>query len=146
MAYQGTLIHEETVEAVGKPPRSRTGPVEQAFWLLYAAYIVAPIVAGLDKYFDYLTDWGNYLSPTFANIAGGNIPGVMHVVGIVEIIAGLLVAIKPRIGGVVVAAWLAGIIVNLLLIPGYFDIVLRDFGLLLGSLALSRLSSNLGLD
>lgn len=116
----------------------------QAFSLLYVAYIVAPIVAGVDKYFHYLVDWNIYVSPAYASIVGGRVTALMNAVGIVEIIAGLVVAIKPRLGGIVVAAWLWGIIVNLLLIPGYFDIALRDFGLSLGALALSRLAADYG--
>lgn len=119
---------------------TRRDPVSQAFSLLYFAYIVAPIVAGVDKFFHYLVDWNIYVSPAYASVVGGNVTKLMDAVGIVEIIAGIIVAARPRIGGIIVAVWLWGIIVNLLLIPGYFDIALRDFGLSLGALALSRLS------
>lgn len=117
------------------------GPVQQAFTMLYLGYIALPILAGADKFLNYLTDWDKYLSPYAVQALGGNAPFFMRGVGVVEICAGLLVAVKPRIGGLVVAAWLAGIIVNLLSIPGYFDIALRDLGLCLGALALSRLSA-----
>jgi hypothetical protein len=116
------------------------GPSFEAFSMLYFAYIIAPIVAGVDKFFHYLVDWNIYVSPAFAKIFGGNIVAMMDVVGVVEIVAGIIVALRPRVGGVIVAIWLWGIILNLLLIPGFFDVALRDFGLSLGALALSRLS------
>ena len=121
-----------------------SGPEAQAFSLLYLVYIVAPIIAGVDKFFHALVDWDAYVSPAYASIVGGDVTGMMHAVGVVEIIAGLLVLVKPRVGGVVVFFWLWGIIINLLLIPGYFDIALRDFGLSLGALALSRLAVDFG--
>lgn len=117
-------------------------PESQAFSILYLGYIALPLIAGGDKFFHYLVDWNKYLAPQFAELAGGRVAALMAAVGGVEILAGLLVAVKPRVGGLVVAAWLAGIIVNLLLIPGYFDVALRDFGLCLGALALSRLSAD----
>jgi|CXWL01.1.fsa_nt_gi hypothetical protein len=122
----------------------RPGPGYDAYRLLYAGFITAPIVAGIDKYFHLLTDWNVYASSAFASLFGGNIPRMMNAVGVVEIAAGILVAVRPRLGGLVVAAWLGGIIVNLLLVPGFYDIALRDFGLMLGALALSRLSVELG--
>src|SRR6478609_11655354 len=115
-------------------------PVHQAFLLLRAAFTVAPIVFGLDKFFNLLTDWPGYLAPWFDSIVPGTAQQAMYVVGVVEIAAGVLVAVRPSIGGYVVAAWLAGIIVNLLLIPGFYDVALRDFGLLLAALALARLA------
>lgn len=120
---------------------SRTSsPAYQAYKILHVAFIVAPILAGIDKFLHLLTNWDMYLAPVIANASpiGGH--NLMLVVGVIEIIVGLLVAIKPRIGAYVVAAWLFAIIVNLLLVPGYFDIALRDFGLALGALALGRLS------
>lgn len=131
-------------QAVSAHPRNhiaRRGPSHQAFQLLYTGFVIAPLVAGIDKFFHYLVDWNIYLSPPFAALAGGRVTLMMQAVGVVEIAAALLVAFKPRIGGLVVAAWLWGIIVNLLLIPGYFDIALRDLGLSLGALALSRLAA-----
>jgi len=110
--------------------------------LLRIAFTVAPILFGLDKFANVLTDdWTRYLSTTFNDILPGSAATGMHIVGVVEIAAGLLVAVAPRIGSLVVAGWLAGIIVNLLLVGGYGDIALRDFGLLLGALTLSRLAS-----
>jgi hypothetical protein len=118
----------------------KSTPSYQAFQILRAGFVVAPILAGADKFFHLLTNWDMYLAPAISNLSPVGGHGLMSAIGIVEIAAGLLVALKPRIGAYVVAGWLAGIIVNLLLIPGYFDIALRDFGLSLGALALARLS------
>jgi hypothetical protein len=115
-----------------------------AYWLLYVAFVIAPIVAGLDKFADFLVDWEQYLTPPVAHM----LPVAPHVfmkgIGVIEIIAGLLVAFRPAIGGYVVAIWLWGIIVNLLLGAGYYDIALRDLGLSLAALALARLSIMFG--
>src|SRR5438874_5841119 len=115
-------------------------PGYQAYQILHVAFVVAPIIAGLDKFFHLLVNWDMYLAPVIASFSpiGGH--GLMLVIGVIEIVAGILVAIKPRIGAYVVAAWLLGIVINLLIVPGYFDIALRDFGLALGALALARLS------
>ena len=112
----------------------------QAYRILQVGFVVAPIVAGLDKFFHLLVDWDKYLPAVVNNLAGGKGHQLMLVVGVIEIAAGIGVAIKPRLFAYVVAAWLALIIVNLLLIPGYFDVALRDVGLMLGALALARLS------
>jgi hypothetical protein len=103
-------------------------------------FTVAPIVFGLDKFANALTDWPAYLAPLVNDIVPGTAQQAMYVVGVVEIIAGVVVALLPRYGALLVAAWLAGIIGNLLLIPGYYDIALRDFGLLIAAVALSRLA------
>ena len=116
-------------------------PRYQAFTLLRIAFTVAPIAFGLDKFFNVLVHWPNYLAPWINDIAPGNAQQFMYVVGAVEIVAGLFAAIKPRWGAYVVAAWLAGIIINLLSYSGYYDVALRDFGLLLGALTLARLAS-----
>ena len=113
----------------------------QAFLLLRIAFTVAPIVFGLDKFFNVLVDWESYLAPWINDIVPGSASTAMHLVGIVEILAGLAVALKPRYGAYLVAAWLAGIILNLLTYSGYYDIALRDFGLMLGALTLARLAS-----
>ena len=126
------------------PERStlRSDPAAQAFLLLRIAFTVAPIVFGLDKFANVLTDdWTKYLATQFNDIIPGNASDAMHMVGVVEIVAGLVVAVTPRFGGYLVAAWLGGIIANLLLVGGYGDIALRDFGLLLGALTLARLAS-----
>ena len=137
-----------TIAAVLRPvsiPRGealRADPAAQAFMLLRVVFTVAPIVFGLDKFAEVLTDdWTRYLATEFNDLIPGNASDAMHIVGIVEIAAGLVVAVAPRFGGLLVAAWLGGIIVSLLLVGGYGDIALRDFGLLAGALALSRLAS-----
>jgi hypothetical protein len=116
-------------------------PAYQAFFLLRTVFTVAPILFGLDKYAHVLVNWDRYLAPDIANNLPGSAHQIMYVVGAVEILAGVIVAFWPRFGGYLVAAWLAGIIVNLLLIPDYYDVALRDFGLLVGALALARLAT-----
>ena len=116
-------------------------PAYQAFWLLRIGFIVAPILFGLDKFFDVLVDWERYLAPEINDLIPGNAHQAMLAVGVIEIVAGLVVAIRPRFGGYLVAAWLAGIIFNLLLIGDYYDVALRDFGLLLAALTLARLAT-----
>src|SRR5215216_6719819 len=114
----------------------------QAFWMLRAGFTLAPILFGLDKFFNWSVDWPDYLAGWINDIIPGSGQDWMYVVGGIEIAAGLLVAVAPRIGAFVVAAWLAGIIINLLTKnpPKYYDIALRDFGLMLGALTLGRLS------
>jgi uncharacterized membrane protein YphA (DoxX/SURF4 family) len=123
----------------------RIGPPDrQAFLLLRAAFALAPILFGLDKFFNWMVEWPDYLAPWINDIVPGSGQELMYVVGVVEILAGLLVAVAPRLGAYVVAAWLAGIVVNLLTVdpPTYYDIALRDFGLLLAALALGRLAAS----
>ena len=112
----------------------------QAYQILRLGFTVAPIVAGLDKFFNLLVNWEQYLPPFVNNLVGGHGHGLMLVVGVIEVIAGLGVAFMPRVFAYVVSAWLLLIVGNLLMIPGYFDVALRDFGLALGALALARLS------
>jgi hypothetical protein len=120
----------------------RTGdPARQAFLMLRTVFTAAPIAFGLDKFFNVLTDWPAYLAPSVDRLVPGTAQQAMYAVGMIEIIAGLLVAARPRYGAVVVAAWLAGIIANLLLLGHFYDVALRDFGLLVGALALWRLAS-----
>jgi len=116
--------------------------VKKAQSLLYIGFIVAPIIAGLDKFFNLLVHWSIYLSPKFAGILPLTADNTMRLVGVIEVIAGLIVALKPRIGGFIVSAWLLLIIVNLLSIPGFYDIALRDLGLALGAASLAFLSRN----
>lgn len=124
-----------------RPDRTRlSDPAYQAFLLLRTAFTVAPILFGFDKFTNLMTDWPVYLAPWIDDIVPFDAATTMHIVGVVEILAGLLVAVAPRVGAYVVALWLAGIIVNLLTLPGYFDVALRDFGLLVGALALGRLA------
>ena len=125
--------------------RLRTDPAAQAFTMLRVAFTVAPILFGLDKFAEVLTDdWTRYLAAEFNAILPGSAQDGMYIVGVVEIVAGSVVLVAPRFGGLLVAGWLAGIIVSLLLVGGYGDIALRDFGLLLGALTLARLASAFG--
>ncbi len=123
-------------------PRSVLGadPARQAFLLLRTAFTVAPIVFGLDKFTNVLTDWPVYLAPWIDDLVPGTAQQAMYAVGVVEVVAGIVVAVAPRFGGWLVAAWLGGIIVNLLTIPGSYDVALRDVGLLAGAVALARLA------
>ena len=126
-------------------PRDRSNdrteaPAYQAFHLLHWGFVAAPVIAGVDKFLNLLATWEKYLSPSVLSLSPLSAAAPMKAVGVVEIIAGVVVALRPRIGAYVVAAWLAGIIVNLLLVGGYYDVALRDFGLCLGALALARLS------
>jgi hypothetical protein len=117
-------------------------PSYQAYQILRLGFTIAPIVMGLDKFLGLLVNWDQYLPSLVNNMLGGRGHEFMYVVGVIEIIAGIGVFLKPRTFAYVVAAWLGLIIINLLMIPGYFDIAVRDFGLLLGALALGRLSQD----
>jgi hypothetical protein len=119
---------------------STASPAYQAYRVLHVGFVALPIIAGLDKFADLLTNWTRYLAPIVPRLTGVQPRLFMYTVGVVEICAGLLVAIRPRYGAYVVAAWLAAIILNLLLIPGYYDVALRDFGLALAAVALGRLT------
>jgi len=118
----------------------RTDPAYQAFVLLRTVFTVAPLLFGLDKFVNLLTEWPGYLAGWINDIVPGTAQQAMYAVGVIEIVAGVAVAVVPRFGGLLVAAWLAGIIVNLLTIPGFYDVALRDFGLLVAALALARLA------
>ena len=120
--------------------RVTSNPTYQAYQILHVGFAILPIVAGLDKFFHILVNWDMYLAPFIARLSPISGHNLMMIIGIIEIVAGILVAIKPRIGAYVVAAWLWGIIINLLLLSGYYDVALRDLGLSLGVLALGRLS------
>jgi hypothetical protein len=137
---------EETVTTHRDTPAPPAGissipAARQAFQLLRTVFTVAPVLFGLDKFLGVLTDWERYLAPQIDDLVPGTAQQAMLAVGVVEIAAGLLVAVLPRIGGYVVAVWLAGIIVNLLLIGDFYDVALRDVGLLVGALALARLAT-----
>ena len=123
------------------PSAAPVAGAEQAFLLLRTVFTVAPILFGLDKFAGLLTDWEQYLAPWVNDLVPGTAHQAMLVVGVVEVAAGVLVAIRPRWGGYVVAAWLLGIIVNLVSMGAYLDVALRDFGLLVAALALARLAS-----
>jgi uncharacterized membrane protein YphA (DoxX/SURF4 family) len=117
-----------------------TDYAHQAYTILRFGFTVAPIIAGLDKFFNLLVNWTQYLTPLVPRWTGIDSAGFMMVVGVVEIIAGIVVAVKPKFGAWIVVAWLWGIIINLLLVPGYYDVALRDLGLSFGALALARLA------
>jgi len=138
-----TTATARTASSVQPLPVTKTlsDPAFQAFWLLRAGFVAAPILFGLDKYFGVLTEWDRYFAPQFSDALGISAHTAMLWVGAIEIVAGVLVAISPRIGGYVVAAWLAGIIVNLLVLGDFYDVALRDFGLMIGALALARLAA-----
>ena len=134
--FDGTSATDISFDA-----KARTSnPGRQAYEILHLGFTVAPILAGLDKFFNLLVNWEQYL-PSFVNrLTGGHGHELMLAVGVIEVVAGLGVWFKPKIFAYVVSAWLLLIVVNLLMIPGYFDVALRDFGLSLGALALARLS------
>ena len=117
------------------------GPAWQAFQLLHWAFVVLPLTAGADKFFDVLAPWREYLTPAIPDLLGLSAQRIMYTVGVVEILAGLVVAFAPRVGGWLVAAWLWAITLNLLTMPGYADVALRDAGLSLAALALARLAT-----
>src|SRR3954453_21192442 len=120
---------------------ARDAGAQQAFLLLRTVFTVAPIAFGADKFFNVLTNWEAYLAPWVNSLVPGTAYQAMLAVGVVEILAGVLVAVRPAIGGYVVAVWLLGIIVNLVTMGQYLDVALRDFGLLVGALALARLAA-----
>jgi hypothetical protein len=121
--------------------RVRTEPAYAAFWMLRLGFTVLPILMGLDKFFNLLTDWEQYLAPWIVSLLPFSAHTAMLIVGVVEIAAGILVWIKPRYAAYVVALWLAGIIINLLTLSGFYDVALRDFGLMLAALTLARLAT-----
>ena len=128
-------VRPDTVE------RPLDNPAFQAFVLLRVGFTVAPILFGLDKFLDWLVDWRIYLAPELNDLIPGNAHEAMLAVGVIEIVAGIVVAVRPRFGGYLVAAWLAGIITSLLLQADFYDVALRDFGLLLAALTLARLAT-----
>lgn len=133
-------LHVAASESV--TPSSFSDPRYQAFEILHWGFVAAPVLAGLDKFLGLLANWDVYLAPAFAKLSPFGVHGTMQVVGVVEVVAGVLVAIKPRVGAYVVAAWLVGIMLNLLLLGHFYDVALRDLGLCLAALALGRLSQS----
>jgi hypothetical protein len=143
------MAHVETSPTRRNAPvidlgRWTDAPARQAFGVLYIGFTILPIIAGIDKFSSVLVNWDQYLTPLVPRILGLGAHTFMMIVGVIEIIAGLLVALWPRVGAYIVMLWLWGIVINLLLVPGYYDIALRDFGLSLGALALGRLSQEFG--
>jgi uncharacterized membrane protein YphA (DoxX/SURF4 family) len=146
MATTARPEHREGTARRSSPPAGgeradRRDPRYQAFMLLRVGLTVAPLAFGLDKFFDVMVDWPRYLAPWINDIAPGSGQDFMYVVGVVEVLAGIAVALKPRYGAYLVAGWLAGIVVNLVTASGYYDIALRDFGLMLAALTLARLAA-----
>ena len=136
-----TIEHSRSTISTAKPSVTiAASPSRQAYLILYAGFILLPILAGLDKFFHLLVNWDMYLAPLATRVLPVSAHTFMLVVGVIEVVAGLLVLFRPQIGAYVVAFWLWGITLNLLLIPGFYDIAVRDFGLSLGALALARLS------
>lgn len=129
--------------AASSAPTDRASGSYQAYALLRTLFTVAPILFGLDKFLGLLTDWEQYLAPWVESILPGDAGQIMIAVGVIEIVAGVLVAIRPDIGGYVVAAWLLGIIINLVSMGEYYDIALRDFGLMVAAVALARLAASM---
>ncbi len=124
-----------------RTPAAFDDPAYQAYLTLRVGFVAAPILFGLDKFTNLLADWTTYLAPAIGRLLPGSAASAMLAVGVVEVVAGLVVAVRPRVGGYLVAAWLAGVIGNLLLLGGHYDIALRDLGLLLAALALARLAT-----
>jgi hypothetical protein len=133
--------HRSPVTTASLAASLKQDPTYQAFWLLRIGFTVAPILFGADKFANVLVNWEKYLAPWIRDISPFTATGTMHVVGVIEIVAGLAVAVRPRYGAYLVAAWLGGIVINLLTYSGYYDVALRDFGLMLGALTLARLAS-----
>ena len=133
--------NEASTSATRRIDTDPSNPIYQAYQALHVGFTIAPIVAGLDKFLGLLTDWTQYLWPPLGDLVGLAPGTFMGAVGVVEIAAGVVVAAKPRFGGYLVAAWLVGIMVNLMLVGGFWDIVLRDLGLAIGAFALARLAS-----
>ena len=139
-----TTITPDRVTPI-EPTRTQVAdPAFQAFLLLRIGFTVAPILFGLDKFLDWLVDWRIYLAPEINDLVPGHAHQAMLAVGVIEIVAGLVVAVRPRFGGYLVAAWLTGIIVNLLILADFYDVALRDFGLAIGAVALARLAAVYG--
>jgi hypothetical protein len=131
-----------TLDRTSLPLRAGEDGAHDAFLLLRTVFTVAPILFGLDKFAQIMTDWDKYLAPWINDLVPGDAHDAMMIVGVIEIVAGILVAVAPRIGGYVVALWLVGIIVDLLTLGGYGDVALRDFGLFVAAIALARLSAS----
>jgi hypothetical protein len=136
-----STITTDRAVAPGVTARRLDNPAFQAFTLLRIGFTVAPILFGLDKFLDWLVDWRIYLAPEINDLVPGNAHQALLAIGVIEIVAGLVVAVRPKFGGYLVAAWLAGIITNLLLQADFYDVALRDFGLLLAALTLARLAT-----
>ena len=137
-----TIGSPSTTRRVEHPARPDRGdPTYQAYAVLRVAFVVAPVVFGIDKFTNLLVQWDQYLAHVLSRPLPVTPHEAMYAVGVVEVVAGLVVALHPRLGAIVVAAWLGGIILNLLLLPGFYDVALRDLGLLSAAVALQRLAT-----
>jgi hypothetical protein len=136
-----TAVGTPTASSTAASTSLRTDPAFQAFTLLRIGFTVAPILFGLDKFANVMVDWSVYLAPWINDILPGSADQAMYVIGVIEVVAGVAVALRPRYGALLVAGWLGGIIFNLLTYSDYYDIALRDFGLMLGALTLARLAT-----
>lgn len=141
MTTTTTVLVDSRPVSASERGASWNDPAYQAFCLLRIGFVVAPIAFGLDKFANVLVNWDLYLAPEFTDLFNAEAHTLMYFVGAIEIVAGLVVAFRPRFGGYLVAAWLGGIIVNLLLMADFYDVALRDFGLLLAALSLARLAT-----
>jgi hypothetical protein len=135
-----TLQTARTREATGVVGRARSDPGYAAYVLLRVGFTVLPILFGIDKFSNALVSWDKYLAPWIDRIMPGTAHEFMFFVGAVEIVAGLVVALKPRYGALLVSGWLAGIVINLFTYSGFYDVAMRDFGLMLAALTLARLA------
>jgi len=144
MATTATLSDMPTQVRPAATRSLRHDPAFQAFGLLRVGFTVAPILFGVDKFLNWLVDWPIYLAPRVDDAIPGNAHQAMLAIGVIEIVAGLVVAVRPKFGGYLVAAWLGAIIVNLLVLADHYDVALRDFGLLIGALSLARLAAAYG--
>lgn len=110
--------------------------------LLRYTYGLVPIVAGIDKFTNLLTDWKNYIAPSIGNMLPFSASTFMSIVGVIEIIAGVIVLIRPRVGGFIVMAWLIAIALNLVIGGNYYDVAVRDLVMAIGAFSLARLSAS----
>lgn len=136
-----TMKDSEVSSEQGLWGRVRSDPAFAAFWILRVGFVALPLWMGIDKFVNVLTDWPDYLAPWIVEVLPFSAQTAMYLVGVVEIVAAVAIAIKPRYASYIVALWLLGIIVNLLTLSGFYDVALRDFGLLVAALALSRLAA-----
>lgn len=137
-----TIGTHRSLNETQHPTRALRGDATyQAYAVLRTAFVVAPVVFGLDKFTNFLVQWDQYLAPALSQPLPFSPQQSMYAVGVIEVVAGLVVAFHPRLGALVVAVWLGGIILNLLLLPGFYDVALRDFGLLMAAVALQRLAT-----
>ena len=138
-----TIGTHRSPSSTDSPTRAQRGDATyQAYAVLRTAFVVAPVVFGLDKFTNILVQWDQYLAPALSQPLPVTAHQAMYAVGVIEVVAGLVVAFHPRLGALVVALWLGGIILNLLLLPGFYDVALRDFGLLMAAVALQRLATH----